>query len=97
MQKDNIDEFIDLVLKARSSEATEQTKAIQDGINTVLEGSLDIISYLTPAAMEIRVCGEKTVQVELLKSITTYSNCGAGHEVIQRFWRVFESFSPEER
>lgn len=33
VRKDNIEEFIDLVLKARSMEASEQTKAIQEGIN----------------------------------------------------------------
>ena len=97
VQKSDIDEFIDLVLKARASEATEQVKAIQDGMSTVLMGNLDMISYLTPEAIEIRACGEKTVQIELLKSITEYQRCSADHEAIQRFWRVIESFSHEER
>ena len=61
VRKDNIEEFIELVLKARSSEADEQIKAIQAGMSTVLMGNLDILSYLTPAAIEIRACGEKTV------------------------------------
>ena len=97
VEKDSIEEFIDLVLEARSSEATEQVKAIQAGISTVLMGNLDIISYLTPAAIERRACGEKTVQVDLLKSITQYKYCSEDHEAIKRFWRVFESFSSEER
>ena len=63
----------------------------------MLMGNLDIISYLTPAAIERRACGEKTVQVDLLKSITRYKYCSEDHEAIQRFWRVFESFSSEER
>ena len=93
VKKDNIDEFIDLVLKARNSEATEQIKAIQDGMRVVLMDNFDMVSYLTPSAIEIRACGEKTVQTHLLKSITQFHNCSGDHEIIERFWRVFESFS----
>ena len=60
-------------------------------------GNLDLISYLTPAAIEVRACGEKTIQVDLLKSISTYPNCESSHEIVGRFWRVFEGFSSEER
>ena len=59
--------------------------------------SLDTLYYLTSAAIEKRVCGEKTVSVDLLKSITAYRNCSEDHEAIRRFWRVFESLSQEER
>ena len=75
MEKDNIEEFIELVLKARSDEASEQVKAIQAGMSSVLQGNLDTISYPSPSAIETRACGEKTVQVDLLKSITVYSHC----------------------
>ena len=60
-------------------------------------GNLDLISYLTPAAIEIRACGEKTIQVERLKAITSYPNCDSSHEIVGRFWRAFESFSSDER
>ena len=55
------------------------------------------MAYLTPAAIEIRACGEKTISVERFKSITTYPNCASDHEIVGRFWRVFEEFQPEER
>lgn len=35
--------------------------------------------------------------MERLKSITTYPNCGADHEIVARFWRVFEAWTHEER
>ena len=63
----------------------------------VFMGNLDLISYLTPAAIEIRACGEKTIQVERLKAITSYPNCDSSHEIVGRFWRAFESFSSDER
>lgn len=97
IKKDNIEEFIALVVKARSSEAFEQNRAIQEGINIVFKGNLDVMAYLTPAAIEIRACGEKTISVERFKSITTYPNCAGDHEIVGRFWRVFEEFQPEER
>ena len=31
----NIDEFIDLVVKARENEAIKQTEAVREGMNTV--------------------------------------------------------------
>ena len=43
VEKGNIEEFNDLVLKARSSEADKQVKAIQVGMNTVLMGNLDTL------------------------------------------------------
>lgn len=46
--KDSIDEFISLVLKARSAEASEQTNAIKEGLNEVFMKQLDLLAYLTP-------------------------------------------------
>lgn len=59
--------------------------------------NLDQIAYLTPESIEARVCGEKTISVEKLKDITRYPNCDSQHEIVARFWRAFESFSPEQR
>ena len=45
----------------------------------------------------MRACGNKFIDTDRLKSITIYPNCDANHEIVHRFWRVFESFSGEER
>lgn len=95
--KDSINEFINLVIQARFNESTQQNKAIQEGLDKVLKGKFGLISYLTPAAIETRACGAKEIDMERLKSITTYPNCGSDHEIITRFWRVFESFTHEQR
>ena len=63
----------------------------------MFQGKLGLISYLTADAIEIRACGSKEVSIERLKSITSYSSCGESHEVVQRFWRIFESFTHEQR
>mmetsp|Transcript_43568 Transcript_43568/g.57692 ORF Transcript_43568/g.57692 Transcript_43568/m.57692 type:complete len:154 (-) Transcript_43568:354-815(-) len=93
VKKSDIEEFIALVIQARFSEAKQQIRAIQDGIDTVLMGNFGHIQYLTAQQIENRVCGTKTIDTERLKSVTKYSNCGEDHEIVQRFWRVFESFS----
>jgi len=95
--KATIDEFIDLVIKARFNEATEQVKAIQSGLDQVFSGNLGLISYLTPDAIEARACGPKEIDMDRLKSISSYPNCGNDHEIVSRFWRVFEAWTHEER
>jgi len=47
--------------------------------------------------IETRCCGEKTISIERLKSITTYPHCDKDHRIIDRFWRVFERFTEEEK
>ena len=60
-------------------------------------GNLGHISYLNHDAIEVRACGSKEIDIERLKSITTFPNCGADHEIVGRFWRVFERMTHEER
>lgn len=80
------------MLKARFSEGTDQVKAIIEGLQKVFMGKFDLVSYLTPDAIEIRACGAKEIDLERLKSITSY-NVSGDHEIVGRFWRVFENFT----
>ena len=66
-------------------------------MDIVFKGNLGHISYLTHDAIEVRACGNKFIDTDRLKSITIYPNCDQNHEIVHRFWRVFESFSGEER
>jgi len=66
-------------------------------MDKVFMGKLNLISYLTPEAIEIRACGAKEIDIDRLKSITSYPNCGSDHEIVGRFWRVFEGFTHEQR
>ena len=75
VQPDNINEFIDLVIKARENEALKQTEAVREGMNTVFGKEIGALSYLTSSALEIRASGPKIIEVESLKAISTYSYC----------------------
>lgn len=47
--------------------------------------------------VESRACGEKTIEIEKLQSITQYSGCTEKSAIIKRFWRVLTSFDDEQR
>lgn len=53
------------------------------------------MSLATWQNMESRITGEKEISLERLKSISSCNTTNSEHE--KRFWRVFESFSNEER
>ncbi len=63
----------------------------------MLTTAVGVFGYLTPRDLEIRICGERKIDVEEFKSITVYPNCKDDHEIVERFWRVFEEFTDEER
>ena len=89
-------EFCELVLDVRRHEADQQVEAIREGFLQVIQNKEDILDFCDWETMESRCTGEKTVSIERLKSITSYPNCSADHEIVGRFWRVFETFSDEE-
>lgn len=37
------------------------------------------------------------IETQKLQDITSYTYCSSDHEIVERFWRVFENFSQEER
>jgi hypothetical protein len=42
-----------------------------------------VMGILTPSEVEYRICGPSTIDVEVLKKITSYSSCSAENEFIQ--------------
>lgn len=95
--KQNLNEFIELVLKARSAEAETQMNAIISGVKIAMQDNLEALVYLTWEGIEARASGEKIFDVEKLRSITEYPNCEETHEIVARFWRVFEAMSELEK
>lgn len=85
------------MLKARSIEAAEQIEAIREVFLKVIQEKTAILDFLDWETFERRCTGDKTISVERLKTITTFPNNGSDHEIIPRFWRVFEAFNDTER
>lgn len=58
---------------------------------------LNILQLMDWQQIEIRCCGEKEINVERLKSITSYPYCEKDHRIVGRFWRTFDRFNEEEK
>lgn len=97
LTKDNVAEYCKLVIQARERENKQQIQELRRGVKTVL-GDLTVLCLMDWDQLEVRACGEKTLNIEKLKSITKYSSCHAGTPTVVRFWRVMEErFTEEER
>lgn len=94
--KARMQEFIDLTLQKRFEEGQDAVKHIREGIKCALNNDLSILTFVTPQSFDTRATGEKHIEVDRLKSITTF-NVGNDHEIAKRFWRVFEQMSYDER
>ncbi len=80
-------------------------KAIIEGIDFVIP--IVHLKLFTWEEIEQRACGDKIVELDKLKKITTYGvrifhyinfqGCSEDHEQIKQFWKVLESFTDEER
>lgn len=69
-------------------------QAIKEGVDLIID--VKKLAMLTWEEIEVRATGEKVIDPAVLKSVTSY-NVSESNEFIQRFWRVFEEFSEEDK
>lgn len=67
---DNVEEYIELLVKARLGEFDEQMKHIKAGILQIIPEQ--ILFFMTWQEIDLRATGAKTVDLETLKKVTTY-------------------------
>jgi len=70
-------------------------KHVKEGIEFVIP--IETLRMLTWEEIETRACGAKIISVESLKSITEYEGGSETSEYFQRFWRVFEELTEEDK
>uniref|UniRef100_A0A7S3NE73 HECT domain-containing protein n=1 Tax=Euplotes harpa TaxID=151035 RepID=A0A7S3NE73_9SPIT len=92
---DDVAEYHRLVLKTRSEEGSRQMAKMREGFEIIFP--MSILGILNWRDIEERVRGPSEISVTVLKSITEYSSCSADNEFVERFWRVFEEFTNDER
>ena len=97
VSKANLEEFVNSVKRARFNESAAQVEAIQRGIQEVFNVRNGVLELLTWDQVELEVCGESKVETQQLQDITSYTYCSHDSEIIERFWRVFDKFTQEER
>lgn len=89
--------YAELVYKARFQECMLQMNAIRRGLLCIIPEQA--LSLLTWHELQLRVCGEPTLNVQYLKRRTVYApkKYDEDSEVVQNFWKAVESFSAEDR
>ena len=92
---ENRNEYCDLVENFRLHEFDKQAAAVRAGLGTVVPAGA--LNLLTGSELEILVCGNPEIDLELLKSCTEYRSCQSNSQHVQFFWQAMESFNTEER
>ena len=56
-----------------------------------------LLSLTTAGMLEIAVCGEKELDIQVLKRVAKYRDCTANDTLIQWLWDSLENFTNEEK
>ena len=92
---ENRNEWCTLVEHYRIHEFDVQIAAVRRGLATIVP--LDTFNLYPWERVERMVCGKAEVDIDLLKSCTSYDGCRAGDKHIELFWEVLRGFNTEER
>eukprot|EP00806_Schmidingerella_arcuata_P005908 Macronucleus_6378.p1 GENE.Macronucleus_6378~~Macronucleus_6378.p1 ORF type:complete len:155 (+),score=28.85 Macronucleus_6378:1-465(+) len=58
---------------------------------------MPVLQIMDWEQVETRACGEKTVDIDKLKSITRFSSGREDSPLVKRFWRVLTAFDDDQR
>lgn len=56
-----------------------------------------VVNIMSWQELEISICGEPNIDVELLKNNTEYENCDANTPIIVMFWKMINEFNNIQR
>lgn len=85
----------DMIEHYRLHEFDVQAAAVLRGLGSVVPPHLLVLKSWDQ--LEVMVCGRATIDLTLLRAMTTYSSCQESDAHIKFFWEVMEEFSDEER
>jgi hypothetical protein len=88
-------EYVRLAETFRLSENAATIKYFFEGLKSVVP--VDLLPIFTEAELERMVCGTSNVDVKLLRQCTEYEDISPDSDVVENFWRVLESFTPQQR
>eukprot|EP01083_Nonionella_stella_P051973 138056_1 len=93
---DNRLDFVRLAKRARLGESKHQINAIRAGLGMIVP--LELLSIFSADDIRRLICGEPSVDFELLKRHTAYgSSLNEDSPRIIKFWKVVEEFDAEQR
>ena len=85
-----------MTLEKRFNESAHVVKHIREGMMGAFRGNDSILTFASWSMFDVRATGEKTVNLERLRSITNY-NVSDTHPIVERFWNALERMTDEER
>jgi len=89
-------EFVDLSIRARLRESTKQIRAMQKGLNSVVP--VRLLTLFSWFDLEVMVCGNPTIDIEMLHRHTLYSSSlSSSSPLIAFLFEALRSFNSEER
>ena len=88
--------FIDALISYRKQEFRLQVAAIKDGLSSVVPSSQ--LCMFTWQQLQLQVCGQQSVDVDLLQQMTSYEACQPTDQHVLSFWQVMrERFTDSQR
>jgi len=91
----NRNEYCDLVVAYKLGEFALQAAAVRGGLATQVP--VRLLSLFTWDDLERFVCGNPVIDLELLRSATTYNSCSDSDGHVRFLWEALESFDQAER
>ena len=88
-------EYVDAAIKLRLNETNMQINAVRRGLATIVPQHL--LTVFTWRELEEMVCGEPSMDIDLLRAMTTYKSYDESENTIQYFWEVVASMDPVEQ
>jgi len=89
------EEYISRTIQVRLHESDQQIRAIKKGLNAVVASHM--LSLFSPYDLELMVCGDPEINIELLRKHTVYRGVSPSSPLIKNLWKCLESFNTEER
>jgi len=89
-------EFVELSIRARLHEANKQIRSMQKGLNAVVP--IRMLTLFSWYDLEVMVCGNPTIDIEMLYRHTLYSSAlNSTHPLVAFLFETLRSFNSEER
>ena len=68
---------------------------MREGMSLIIP--VPLLSLTTGALLEIAVCGERELDIQVLKKVAKYRDCTANDTLIKWLWDSLENFTNDEK
>jgi hypothetical protein len=92
---DRRQEWVDKVLEFKLLEGTEQIDEMMAGLATIIPTSE--LCCFTPEEMEIKICGEPHINIDVLRMNVVYDGCSEDEPQVKWLWETLDEMDQTER